>query len=245
MAQKLFSDADFDKQLNLGDVLTFDKQGLTKLRIELNWTATDQERGQDLDLGAFLLGSDNMIHDRDDLVYYNSHRRWLTEKPFSDPDFDPLKGRVSKWEDDATLFKGRPKKWQDSTLPLSSDNSVIGSWDDMAEDESLDCGEVMHVVLDEVNAVKYPTIVFAAAVAPKRMEAGDTFKDSKEPVVTIYNAENDEVVAEYKLANDFPDMDAVCFAKMTFDSKSFLWSFETMGEGYKGGFPYLATEVYN
>jgi len=74
MAKKLFSDADFDKSISIGDQLVFDKPDLKTLRLDLTWAGTD------LDICAFLLGEDGMIHDRADLVYFNSQLRWKTKK---------------------------------------------------------------------------------------------------------------------------------------------------------------------
>ena len=69
MAKKLFSADDFDKHLSIGDQLVFDKPELKKLRIDLVWAGTD------LDICAFLLGKDGMIHEKNDLVYFNSQLR--------------------------------------------------------------------------------------------------------------------------------------------------------------------------
>ena len=62
MAKKLFSDDDFVKSLSIGDELVFDKPELTKIRIDLTWAGTD------LDICAFMLGNDGMIHEKADLV---------------------------------------------------------------------------------------------------------------------------------------------------------------------------------
>lgn len=236
MAKKLFSDDDFDKSLSIGDELVFDKPELTKLRVDLTWSGTD------LDICAFLLGEDGMIHDKADLVYFRSLLRWKTEKAFTDDDFSPLDGGFSTWPNKD--FKN-PNRWLEGTLPVSSDGAVIGSWDDKTDDGAEECGETMHVLLDEVDTNKHKSIVFAAVVAKDRIEAGETFADAHDPVVTIYNAENEEVVAEYKLASKFPGKDAVCFGRMDFDEETFFWNFTPMGDGYNGGMQYLATEVYN
>lgn len=89
MAKKLFSDVDFDKSISIGDELVFDKQDIKALRIDLIW------KGTDLDICAFMLGDDGLIHDKADLVYFNSQLRWKTDREFSDPEFEPLKGKVS------------------------------------------------------------------------------------------------------------------------------------------------------
>lgn len=240
--KKIFAAGDFDKHLSIGDQLVFDKQDLKNLRIDLVWAGTD------LDICAFLLGEDGLIHAKEDLVYFNSQLRWKTKKDFNDPDFNPLEGKVSQWSNETANFKN-PRKWMDATLPISSDGSVIGSWDDMSDNdddnEDEECGETMHVLLEEVDTRKYTTIVFAAVVAKDKIEAGETFEDAHDPVVNIYNADTDELIAEYKLAQKFPNKDAVVFGKMEFESNTMLWSFVPTAEGYKGGMMYLATEVFN
>ena len=185
MANKLFAAGDFEKHLSIGDQLVFDKPELKKLRIDLVWAGTD------LDICAFLLGNDGQIHEKSDLVYFKSQIRWKTAKGFGDDDFDPLDGRMSIWSKEVANYKNQ-QKWMDDTLPISSDGSVIGSCDDMADDDSddSDCGETMHVLLDEIDTRKYSTIVFAAAVAKDRIKKGETFADAHDPVVNIYNAEN-------------------------------------------------------
>lgn len=239
MAKKLFSDADFDKSISIGDQLVFDKQDLKTLRIDLTWVGTD------LDICAFLLGEDGLIHDKIDLVYFNSQLRWKTKKEFNDEDFDPLDGRVSTWAQDSANYKNQ-RKWMEATLPISSDGSVIGSWDDMSDDEDdSECGETMHVLLEEVDTRKYSSIVFAAAVAKDRIQKGETFADAHDPVVNIYDADTDELLAEYRLAQQFPGKDVVCFGKVTYDSDTMLWNFEPMAKGEKGGMMFLATEVFN
>lgn len=242
MAKKLFSANDFDKSISIGDELVFDKPEIKKLRIDLTWFGTD------LDLGAFLLGSDGMIHEREDLVYFGSRLRWLPAKPFNSEDFNPLEGRPSTFDKDGVNYRN-PNKWMEATLPLSSDYAVIGSWDDMDDDESDDnedneCGETMHVILDEVNTHKHKTIVLVAAVAKDRIRKGETFKDARTPIVSIYNAETEELLAQYQLASQFPDKDAVCLGKLVYGD-DWRWSFIPMADGYNGGMQKLAIDVFN
>lgn len=184
-----------------------------------------------------------MMHEKTDLVYFNSKLRWKTEKEFTDPAFDPLVGSFSEWP--AEGFKN-PRKWMEVTLPISADGSVIGSWDDPGgEDEEDGSGESMHVLLDEVNIRKHSSIVFAAVIAKREVEMGKTFENAHDPVVCIYNVDTDEVVAEYKLAKSFPGKDAVCFGRMEYDPDTMMWNFVPMDDSYNGGMQYLATEVFN
>ncbi len=243
MAKKLFSADDFDKHISVGDELVFDKPTLKTVKIDLIWGG---QVLKDLDLCAFMLGDDGMIKIKDDLVYFKSQRRWVPVPGISDPAFDPLKGRVSgTWKEEN--FKN-PQKWMDATLPLSADDSVIGSWDDMAGDDGDDgddeCGETMHVLLDEVDVSQYSSIVFAAVVAKSEIQKGHSFADAYEPVARIYDADEDKLIAEYKLAEKFPGKDAVCFGRMAYNEETIMWQFEPMADGYNGGMEFLATEVF-
>lgn len=235
--KKFFTDEDFDKHISVGEQLGFNKPDLSTIKVDLIWAGTD------LDVCAFMLGDDGMMTVKEDLVYFKSQHRWLPEKPFDDPDFDPLKGRVCKsWKEEG--FKN-PIKWMEATLPLSADNSVIGSWDDMDDgEESDECGETLHILLNEVDVSQYNTIVMAAAVAKDRIIAGESFVDAHDPIVRIYDADKDELMAEYKLADNFPGKDVVCFGKMVWDPEEMMWSFEAMADAYNGGMQHLATEIF-
>lgn len=243
---KLFSDGDFDKRLSIGDELIFDKPELTKLRVDLTWSRSPRtNKLTDLDVCAFLLDKDGLMSEREDLVYFGSKLRWKPLKAFDDPDFNPLEGEFSKWP--AAGFRN-PIKWMEATLPISADGGVIGSWDDKGDgsDESEDeAGEQIHIQLDEVDVFKHHSIVLAVAVAKEKIDEGETFTDAHDPVITIYNTETEEVVAEYKLASEFPGKDAVCFGKLEYNEDTFLWNFIPMDEAYNGGMQFLAREVFN
>lgn len=240
---KLFSADDFDKQISVGEQLVFDKPDLNTVKIDLIWDcpnpATDVE---DLDVCAFMLGDNNMMNKREDLVYFRSQRRWKTQLSFDDPNFNPLEGRVSgTWKEEG--FRN-PIKWMDETLPLSGDNAVIGSWDDIASEGNTECGETLHVILNEVDVSQHSSIVMAAVVAMAEVEVGKSFADAHDPIVRIYDAEKDKLIAEYKLAEKFPGKDAVCFGRLVFDENKTLWRFEPMAEAHNGGMAFLATEIY-
>lgn len=241
--KKLFSADDFDKRISVGEQLVFDKQDLNTVKIDLIWDCLNRETDvKDLDVCAFLLGDDNMMNKREDLVYFKSQHRWKTQLPFDDPNFNPLEGRVSgTWIEEG--FKN-PIKWMEETLPLSGDKAVIGSWDDKADDGTTECGETLHVILNEVDVSQHSSIVLAAVVAKDEVKAGKSFADAKNPIVRIYDAEKDELIAEYKLAEKFPSKDAVCFGRLVYDENEMLWSFEPMAKAYNGGMQFLATEIY-
>ncbi|MBR3977749.1 MAG: TerD family protein [Bacteroidaceae bacterium] len=236
--EKFFTDTDFDKQLSIGDSLVFDKADLRILRIELSWYGTD------LDVCAFMLDKDKELPSKDSLVFYNSNLRWKTTHPFDSEEFNPLKGTVSEWDENGP-YKNR-HKWLLNTLPLSPDGSVIGSWDDASEedDDNQECQEVMHVLLDEIDQRRYDSIILAAAVAKKQILKGERFQDAKTPIVKIYNADNDELLAEYRLDQEFPGKDVVCFGEVKLTPNRMFWTFNPLAESYNGGIERLAREVF-
>jgi len=234
-----FSDGFFNKKVDLNEVIIFDKPDLSKIRVELTWDGTD------LDLGALLLGVDGTMADPEDLVFYNTERRRKTTIPFLDnPSFKPsdvFDGTTMTYDDDnAKKFYKNKRKFFKETLPLSADNAVIGSWDDITGES----GEIIHILLDEVDTRKYKSIVIIAAVAPQKIKHGETFKDAKEPVLTIYDAEDEEVLAEYSLSDSHPNDDCVCIGKLKLSEDELNWEFEPLSNGYTGGIEYVATEIY-
>ncbi len=235
--KKKFSDGFFNKKAELNEVVIFDKPDLSKIRVELTWEGTD------LDLGALILGEDGTMADPEDVIFYNTERRRKTTVPFlNNPSFKPsdvFEGETLTYDDVKKAYKNKRLFFKE-TLPLSADEAVIGSWDDVTGES----GEIIHVLLDEVDTRKYKSIVIIAAVAPAKIKRGETFKDAKEPVLTIYDAEDEEVLAEYRLSESHPNDDCVCVGKLTLGEDGLNWEFEPLSDGYTGGIEYVASEIY-
>lgn len=240
MAKVKFEAEDFEKVLGQnilsdGDV---QKDELKTLRVDLEW------KGTDLDVCAFMLDSDGELATKDDIVYFKSKIRWKTAKPFDANDFDPLDGKKSVWAEEQEAYGGRVKVWMNETLPASPDGSVIGSWDDMTEDPDAPCGETMHIMIEEINTIKYKRIALAAVVAEDLIKEGITFKEVRDASVTITDVENEDELVSYPLSEKFPDKDAVCFGELVYDEDNYQWNFKPMASGYKGGILYLANNVF-
>ena len=127
--------------LNKGERFKLDKSaGLNNLSVILGWKS-----GADLDASAFLLGEDGVILEDGDFVFYNSDNR---SEAFDRQKF------------------GNKRKWREETVPVSIDGSVVGSSDDLGDDdEGEDANEEMHVDLSKVNS-KISEIVFAVEPLP-------------------------------------------------------------------------------
>lgn len=202
--------------LNKGERFNLKKsEGLNKIQINLGWKS-----GADLDACAFLLGGDGVIMDDADFVYYNSESRCepdtLTPAPFDRAKY------------------GNKKNWRGETVPFSKDGSVIGSADDLGEDddEGEDAGEEMHVILDKVNP-KITEIVFCVTIYHGD-EENTTFGKVRDPFISIVNEETDDELCRYNLKENFADETAVVAGSLVCDEEG-EWSFEAVGKGYEGG----------
>ena len=202
--------------LNKGERFNLKKsEGLNKIQINLGWKS-----GADLDVCAFLLGADGVIMDDADFVYYNSENRCdpgsLVLEPFDRAKF------------------GNKKNWRIETIPFSKDGSVIGSADDLGDedDEGDDAGEEMHVLLNKVNP-KISEIVFCVTIYHGD-ETGTTFSKVREPFISIVNEDSEEELCRYNLKENFANETAVVAGSLICDEEG-EWSFEAVGNGYEGG----------
>lgn len=193
-------------------------EDLEKIRVDLTW-----ESEADLDAEAFLLGNNGLIVEDTDFVYYNSAKR------------GPIKGdgetedeyfsRVAEIPYDRNVY-GSKKNWQSETAPLSFDESVVGSFDDLGSDDS---GESIRVNLSKVRP-GIDEIVFTVTIH------GDdvTFKDVKNAKLVITNIMNGEELCAYELNEQFTSETAMVAGALRLNDDG-EWEFEAIGNGYDGG----------
>lgn len=212
-------------QLNKGDRFKLDKsQGLSKIRVELTWEST-----ADLDAEAFCLGEDGVIIENADFVFYNSDKRAL---PFKENDSESDYMENIKEEPFNLKIHGSKSRWRASTVPLSFDESVVGSWDDpgQEEDDDEESGETIRVNLNRVRT-DIREIIFTVTIHAGN---GVTFKDVKNAKITIINIDNDEVLCSYALNEKFKNEDAVVVGELRLSDEG-EWEFVALGNGYEGG----------
>lgn len=164
----------------------------------------DWDSDADLDASTFLCGDEGIILDDAGFVFYNSENR---EKPF-----------------DRAVF-GNKRKWMAETRPMSSDGAVLGSLDDRDGDS----GEQIDVNLDKVDP-NVCEIVFVVSIH----DEGKTFGDVKGAFISVINAENDEELCRYELAEAFTKETALSVAKLVVNEDG-DWEFEAVGVGHVGG----------
>lgn len=164
----------------------------------------DWDSDADLDASTFLCGDEGVILDDAGFVFYNSENR---EKPF-----------------DRAVY-GNKRRWMAETRPMSSDGAVLGSLDDRDGDS----GEQIDVNLDKVDQ-NVCEIVFVVSIH----DEGKTFGDVKGAFISVINAENDEELCRYELAEAFTKETALSVAKLVVNEDG-DWEFEAVGVGHVGG----------
>lgn len=164
----------------------------------------DWDSDADLDVSTFLCGDEGVILDDAGFVFYNSENR---EKPF-----------------DRAVY-GNKRRWMAETRPMSSDEAVLGSLDDRDGDS----GEQIDVNLDKVDP-NVCEIVFVVSIH----DEGKTFGDVKGAFISVINAENDEELCRYELAEAFTKETALSVAKLVVNEDG-DWEFEAVGVGHVGG----------
>ena len=164
----------------------------------------DWDSDADLDASTFLCGDEGVILDDAGFVFYNSEKR---EKPF-----------------DRTVY-GNKRRWMAETRPMSSDGAVLGSLDDRDGDS----GEQIDVDLVKVDPNDCE-IVFVVSIH----DEGKTFGDVKGAFISVINAENDEELCRYELAEAFTKETALSVAKLVVNEDG-DWEFEAVGVGHVGG----------
>lgn len=164
----------------------------------------DWDSDADLDASTFLCGDEGVILDDAGFVFYNSENR---EKPF-----------------DRAVY-GNKRRWMAETRPMSSDGAVLGSLDDRDGDS----GEQIDVNLDKVDP-NVCEIVFVVSIH----DEGKTFGNVNGAFISVINAENDEELCRYELAEAFTKETALSVAKLVVNEDG-DWEFEAVGVGHVGG----------
>ena len=164
----------------------------------------DWDSDADLDASTFLCGDEGVILNDAGFVFYNSENR---EKSF-----------------DRAVY-GNKRRWMAETRPMSSDGAVLGSLDDRDGDS----GEQIDVDLDKVDP-HVCELVFVVSIHNE----GKTFGDVKGAFISVINAENDEELCRYELAEAFTKETALTVAKLVVNEDG-DWEFEAVGVGHVGG----------
>lgn len=190
--------------------------GLTRLRVEMGWKVNpNAEPPYDLDASTFLLGSNGLIENEYDFVFYGS----------------PNKVQVLDEEGNPVM------------RPVSVDKSVLGSVDDLGDDDDNtgEGNEEIDVDLTKTSS-RVNEILFTASIYWSPSDANDpalaprmhyNFGQVRDAYIQIKNAVNGEVICRYDLDEDFSTDKGVEFGRLY--RRGSEWKFQAVGEAHKDG----------
>ena len=198
--------------------------GLTRLKVEMGWKVNPKaDPAYDLDASTFLLGSNGQIENEYDFVFYGSGNQVqaLDEKgkPLYDNDGKPV------------------------MRPVSVDKSVLGSVDDLGDDDD-DTGEgneEIEVDLTKTSS-KVNEILFTVSIYWSPSDANDpklaprikyNFGQVRDAYIQIKNSITGETICRYDLDEDFSTDKGVEFGRLY--RRGTEWKFQAVGEAHKDG----------
>ncbi len=200
------------------------ESGLTRLKVEMGWKVNpNADPAYDLDASTFLLGSNGQIENEYDFVFYGS-------------------GNQVQALDD----KGNPLYDNDGKLvmrPVSVDKSVLGSVDDLGDDDD-DTGEgneEIEVDLTKTSS-KVNEILFTVSIYWSPSDANDpklaprikyNFGQVRDAYIQIKNSITGETICRYDLDEDFSTDKGVEFGRLY--RRGTEWKFQAVGEAHKDG----------
>lgn len=201
--------------------------GMNLFHVGLGWDVNDgvSNFDFDLDVAAFMVGSNKKTPGDDYLVFYNSKNR---VKPSALNTIVP----ASRWaNNDALRIESRP---------TDPEISVIGSIDDVYGQPSEDC-EIMDINLDKVRSDIQEIIITVSIYDYQNRR--QNFGQVERAYVRLYKPGHDAEGAEeyrYDLTEDFSTCASVEFCRLY--RRDGQWKIQALGVGHKGGLEELVSK---
>lgn len=210
------------------------KSGLTRLKVEMGWKVNPTViPPYDLDASTFLLGNSGQIENEYDFVFYGSSNRIQALDSMGNPMFD---------DNGTPIYR-----------PISLDKSVLGSIDDLGDDDD-DTGEGNEEIDIDLTKTSQTIreILFTVSIYWHSSDKGTYYEEKKygkkypnEPrlkynfgqvrdaYIQIKNAVTGEIICRYDLDEDFSTDKGVEFGRLY--RRGFEWKFQAVGEAHSDG----------
>lgn len=192
--------------------------GLSRLKVEMGWSLNNNAR-YDLDASTFLLGNSGQIENEYDFVFYGSPNK--TE---------------AKDEDGRTIFD---KEGKIVYRPISLDKSVLGSIDDLGDDED-DTGEGSEEIdvdltktSPQIKEILFTVSIYYNPNDPNDPQRKFNFGQVRDAFIQIKNSLTGEVICRYDLDEDFSTSKGVEFGRLY--RRGSEWKFQAVGESHADG----------
>lgn len=187
--------------------------GLTHLTVEMGWKVNPNANPPyDLDASTFLLAASGQIENEYDFVFYGS----------------PNKVTVKNKE-----------TGEDEERPCSVDKSVLGSVDDLGDDDD-DTGEGNEEIDVDLTKTsqKIKEILFTVSIYWNPNDINDkrrsyNFGQVRDAYIQIKNAITGETICRYDLDEDFSTSKGVEFGRLYRRGEE--WKFQAVGESHADG----------
>ena len=192
--------------------------GLSRLKVEMGWSLNNNAR-YDLDASTFLLGNSGQIENEYDFVFYGSPNK--TE---------------AKDEDERAIFD---KDGKIVYRPISLDKSVLGSIDDLGDDED-DTGEGSEEIdvdltktSPQIKEILFTVSIYYNPNDPNDPQRKFNFGQVRDAFIQIKNSLTGEVICRYDLDEDFSTSKGVEFGRLY--RRGSEWKFQAVGESHADG----------
>lgn len=192
--------------------------GLSRLKVEMGWSLNKNVR-YDLDASTFLLGASGQIENEYDFVFYGSPNQVEAKDENGHIIYDKT---------------GKPVM-----RPISLDKSVLGSIDDLGDDEDDDGEGSEEIDVDLTKASpKVKEILFTVSIYYNPNDPYDpqrkfNFGQVRDAFIQIKNSLTNEVICRYDLDEDFSTSKGVEFGRLY--RRGSEWKFQAVGESHHDG----------
>lgn len=210
---------------------------MNKFHVGLGWDVReDNSTGKDfdLDVSAFMLGSNKKLISDDYLVFYNSESRLKVDSNGS---------LVNPIEITPHTHWSSNKEMRQKSRPVDPDLSVIGSLDDESGETSEDGDdETMDIDLSRIST-KVQEVIICVSIFDYK-EKKQNFGQVERAYVRLYRPRQADGEGEflYDLTEDFSACASVEFCRLY--RKNDEWKIQALGLGHIGGLEELLSK-YN
>lgn len=192
--------------------------GLSRLKVEMGWSLNNNAR-YDLDASTFLLSNSGQIENEYDFVFYGSPNK--TEAKDEN-------GRTILDKDGNIVYR-----------PISLDKSVLGSIDDLGDDED-DTGEGSEEIdvdltktSPQIKEILFTVSIYYNPNDPNDPQRKFNFGQVRDAFIQIKNSLTGEVICRYDLDEDFSTSKGVEFGRLY--RRGSEWKFQAVGESHADG----------
>jgi len=143
------------------------------------------------------------------------------------------------------VFYGSPKTiiTPQGKRPISNDGSVIGSVDDLGDDDDNDGIGQENVDVDLAKSSSHVNeIIFTASLYSQKGKGNEkyTFGQVSKAYISIKDRISGDEICRYDLDEDFSTAKAIEFGRLY--KREGAWKFQAIGEGHDGGLDYFCNK---